>query len=421
MSAERRAWWGRHLLFGWVNLALATPVIYLLLGLPLVLRAHGWSGTEIGLLQLTGLPAVFKFALAIPVQRYNPGRYHNWAIGLCLLLIALLVLIAWVQPLGRPGVLFALALLVSVLAAWADVPLNALAIRLFPEPERLRAGSVRSAALFAAAVVGGGLLLVAQERWGWALPFLIMAGMIGAGLPGLLLAERRRTDAPATPSATAVATIDWRGFFHRAARLWSCLLVSLFPFIGAAWLYLKPLLLDQGMPADQVAWIVGVGGGILGAVAGLVSVRLNRVLGVRRSLPLFSAVAVLALATLALLLHTGAGPGALAMGAALIAIAMGMLSALVFALVMYFARPQQRAMDYGLQSSLFTLSRLAVPVAAGLLLDRLGAPGMVACLAVAMLAVLVLATLARSTIERCMLPPYSADTPSPAIGGRGYV
>ncbi|WP_220359337.1 MFS transporter [Alkalilimnicola ehrlichii] len=197
--------------------------------------------------------------------------------------------------------------------------------------------------------------------------------------------------------------------------------MSLFPFIGAAWLYLKPLLLDQGMPADQVAWIVGVGGGILGAVAGLVSVRLNRVLGVRRSLPLFSAVAVLALATLALLLHTGAGPGALAMGAALIAIAMGMLSALVFALVMYFARPQQRAMDYGLQSSLFTLSRLAVPVAAGLLLDRLGAPGMVACLAVAMLAVLVLATLARSTIERCMLPPYSADTPSPAIGGRGYV
>lgn len=49
----------RHVLFGWINFALTAPAIYLWLGLPLVMRQQGWSGAEIGLFQLAGLPAVF--------------------------------------------------------------------------------------------------------------------------------------------------------------------------------------------------------------------------------------------------------------------------------------------------------------------------------------------------------------------------
>lgn len=35
-----------QLLFGWLNLALAVPSIYLMFGLPLVMRQYGWSGTD---------------------------------------------------------------------------------------------------------------------------------------------------------------------------------------------------------------------------------------------------------------------------------------------------------------------------------------------------------------------------------------
>jgi len=52
--------WSLQLLFGWMNLVLAVPCIYLMLGLPLVLRQHGWTGTDIGLLQLAAL-AAFAF------------------------------------------------------------------------------------------------------------------------------------------------------------------------------------------------------------------------------------------------------------------------------------------------------------------------------------------------------------------------
>ena len=49
--------------FGWLHLALTAPSVYLWLGLPLVMRQHGWSGTAIGLFQLAGLPALIKFCL----------------------------------------------------------------------------------------------------------------------------------------------------------------------------------------------------------------------------------------------------------------------------------------------------------------------------------------------------------------------
>ena len=37
--------WRLQLLFGWLGFVLVVPSIYLLLGLPLVMREHGWSGT----------------------------------------------------------------------------------------------------------------------------------------------------------------------------------------------------------------------------------------------------------------------------------------------------------------------------------------------------------------------------------------
>ena len=89
------------------------------------------------------------------------------------------------------------------------------------------------------------------------------------------------------------------------------------------------------------------------------------------------------------LLSAAAGygtPAGLVAAAAFLAVAMGVASALAFALMMEFARDGWRAADYGLQASLFTLARIAVVLPAGLLLDRLGYPGMLAALAIAALA-----------------------------------
>ena len=55
-AAAPRPVWLLQALFGWLHLALTAPSVYLWLGLPLVMRQHGWSGTAIGLFQLAGCP-----------------------------------------------------------------------------------------------------------------------------------------------------------------------------------------------------------------------------------------------------------------------------------------------------------------------------------------------------------------------------
>ena len=62
-TGDQAVWRWPQVIFGALNLALATPVIYLAMGLPLIMRQHGWSGTEIGIFQLTGLPALFKIIM----------------------------------------------------------------------------------------------------------------------------------------------------------------------------------------------------------------------------------------------------------------------------------------------------------------------------------------------------------------------
>ncbi|MGO3243425.1 MAG: MFS transporter [Halomonas sp.] len=408
-----RALTARQLAFGWLHFALALPSIYLLLGMPLVLREQGWSGTQIGLLQLAGLPAVLKLVMAVPVERcrLGGGGYRAWA-GLFGLLLGLALLgLAYDFPLAQPPRFYAWVLLISWLATWADVPVNALAIRCLPAEERLRAGGIRSAALFLAAVVGGGLLLVVHERAGGAVPFVLMALLLAVG--GLLLRWISISVPPEVgrqPYASVEGTVESlnhkgaMGFVRQpAASIWVALLMLLFPFVGAGWVYLKPLLLDLGMPMEQVAWWVGVGGGIAGALASLAGQRLARSVGLSRALPLLAALATLALATLGGVGYMAAGHGLWLVGAGLLACAMGALSGVMFGLMMHFARSGYQALDYGLQASLFTLSRLAVPVLAGIVLDRLGYSGMFTMLALCMAAVVVLVLLVSRRLQRAVL------------------
>lgn len=369
----------RQALFGWIHFALAAPVIYLWVGLPLVMRQHGWSGTEIGLFQIAGLPAVFKLFLALPVQRWQPGPrpclHWAWLTGAGYLMT--LLGLAAMDADSHKVLLFMLTCLAALLATWADIPVNALAIQLFSPEERPLAGGVRSAVTFTAAIVGGGVMLLVQQAFGWAAPFFVMSGCLLSAL-ALLNSVREDTRMPHTPSVQPLAV--WSSFFQQTGGwAWAAVLLGHFPFVAAAWVYLKPLLLDRGFPVNDVALIVGIGGGALGALASLAAGFVPRS-RVSDALPLSAAANAIALVLLAVAAAKASGPWLVAC-AALLAVVMGFASSLAFTLMMEFARSDQRAVDYGLQASLFTLTRITVALLAGTLLDRLGHPGMLAALA----------------------------------------
>ncbi|MFV0456503.1 MAG: MFS transporter [Pseudomonas sp.] len=399
---DPHSWWPQQLLIGWLNLVLAAPIIYLFVGLPLVMRQHGWSGTEIGLMQLAGLPAVLKFVLAAPLDRWHLGKasYRNWAImlstgyALVLLLLAANDLASTSYPL-----MFVLVMVASLLGTWADVPVNALAIRILPGSERIRAGSIRSLAMSLAAIAGGGLMLVLQARLGWAWPFVVMAASI---LPCVILLRWIGTDGSVGRSSGQSPSAGFReliGYFHVAEhRFWTLLLLFYFPAIGAAWVYLKPLMLDHGFAQEQVAWSIGVIGGLVAAVASMLAGHLIRVIGVRVALPLFAVLNALVMAGLAAVVMAELGGAALMAAAMALALAMGASAGLLFGLMMNHARQPLAAIDYGVQSSLFVASRTMAPLLAGVLLDGLGYGGMLTGLVLTLCLVCLLAWCSRNRV-----------------------
>jgi predicted MFS family arabinose efflux permease len=285
-----------------------------------------------------------------------------------------LLALGWQELLAQRAWLFALACAAALAATWADIPVSALAIRLLPPDERMRAGGVRAAALSLGAIAGGGLMLLVQARWGWRAPFACLAAALASG--ALLLAwvvRREPVDAPQpqAPRPHLAALVRGWGAQPGAWR-WTVLLVSYFPFIGTAWFYLKPLLLDHGFAPAQAAWLAGIAGGVVAALAGAASPLLTRRIGTARALPLYAGLNVAALALLAA-----------AVAVMCVAAAMGAASACVFGLMMQFARPRWQAFDYGWQASLFAGSRMLVPLAAGVALDAAGAAAMLAGLTAA--------------------------------------
>ncbi|BCL73904.1 hypothetical protein TUMSATVNIG1_58890 (plasmid) [Vibrio nigripulchritudo] len=401
--ARPRSCWPQQLLFGWLNLVLTAPIIYLFAGLPLVMRQHDWSGTEIGLLQLAGLPAMLKFVLATPLDRWHLGKanYRNWTIVLSVGYAVVLLLLAANDLTSTPHpMLFALTMIASLLGTWADVPVNALAIRILPESERIRAGAIRSLAASLAAIAGGGLMLVLQTRLGWAWPFTIMAASI---LPSVILlrwldiSDSRFVASPSGHTSRA-GFKEWIGYFRIAEhRAWT-LLLFYFPAIGAAWVYIKPLMLDHGFTQEQIAWGIGVLGGLVAAVSSMLAGRIIRRVGPRTSLPLFAVLNTLAMVALTIVITADLGKEALMAAALALALAMGASAGLLFGLMMNHARQPLAALDYGMQSSLFIASRTIAPLLVGILLDWQGYGGMLIGLVIALCIVCLLVWFSRDRI-----------------------
>lgn len=389
-----------QLVFGLIGLTMAAPSVYLMLGLPLLMRQHGWSGTEIGLFQLAGLPAVFKVVLALPVERWQPARrpYSRWTLWLGVAYLLALLALAEAGLEAPKAQLFGLILACSILATWADIPVSALAIKMLPASERPLAGGVRSAALFAAAILGGGAMLLLEQAQGWAAPFVAMSALL---LLALALLGSLKETAGNLPDEPSRPRPPLGGFFRQpGAWPWVVLLLGYFPSVATAWVYLKPLLLDQGFPASKVAWIAGIGGGGLGVLASLATARLVRREVLPRAMPVSALTNVLVLGLLAGGVWLEAGPAWLLAASGLLALAMGVTSSLAFGLMMDFSRQSHQAVDYGIQASLFALGRIAMPPLAGLLLDHYRYPGMLLALTLAAFAVAFLSAVQRLFVVR---------------------
>jgi MFS transporter, PAT family, beta-lactamase induction signal transducer AmpG len=245
--------------------------------LPVYLRASGVSLTAVGLVTALAVPWMLKAFWAPLVDRYGSarfGRRRSWIVPLQAALAACCAAAALVPPQEGLAVLLLLVLAMNLCAATMDIAVDGLAVDVLELPE-LGQGNIAQVVGFKAGMLtGGGLLVWASGRIGWAGLFLVMAMLVAAAL-GVTLGwrERVRSDPlePASPlvhPTLAEILAVLRSALARREAVWLLLFIGTYKLgESMADTMFKPFLVDAGFGREQIGLWVGTIG-MLFSIAG---------------------------------------------------------------------------------------------------------------------------------------------------------
>lgn len=354
--------------------------------LPAILRSHQAPLSLISLSGLLALPWALKVLWAPLVDRHHwprLGHRRSWILplnaGLALVMAALCVFDP--ESLGTSAgviTLFAALFLVNLLAATQDIASDGLAVRILAPHERGPGNGVQVAAHRLGVIIGGGLLLVALDGWGWRDAFLGLALLSTCLLLPVLFYREPAPVAGVATTAREPYARAWVSFFRRpglSGWIWVLLTCKVADFMASG--MVKPMLVDMGLKLADIGLQVSLVSSVTTIIGALSGGWLVERLGRRVSLAGFGLIYALTLALYAVPAF-GFGPPGLAATTLVVVISgvahlvEGMMMAALLAAVMDRARPEHAGVDYTLQVSLLALSGGLFFLPAGLLAEQVG-------------------------------------------------
>jgi len=365
----------KNILFGILYTSFLAPFIFFMLGLPMILQIQGFDASLIGMFQMVGLPAVIKFLLSPPIDRFvfDKNHYKKWIMGIGILYAFLLFGISFFSLSDSFHLILALVMFTTLVSTFIDIPLNALSIKVFTQKERISAGSYKASSYFIAGVLGGGVFLLFYNHIGWRNTFMFMSLMVIASLFILLFINEN--DEVTQNEKVSLKTIV--SFFkQRDIGIWVFILSFYFAFISAVWIFLKPYLISKGITPDDVAIYVGIYGSTVGFFGGIIASLIGKSFTKKTILMSFAIFAAISILILIYIEQTELTISYLIVAVTLIALSIAFSSAIVFSLMMDYSRTESRGVDYAIQSSLFSFTRIISAVIAGVLVSNVGYYGM---------------------------------------------
>jgi predicted MFS family arabinose efflux permease len=367
---------------------------FITVGLIAILRDGGTPLETLGVLTLIGLVWPLKVLWAPLLDRYGSrsrGHYRSWLLLLQSgLVLSLLALLPFDPPGTRLGPLALVCAVYVLLSATQDIAVDAIAVRLLAEDERGGGNGVQLAGVSLGTVLGGGVCLIAYDRFGWTAAVLLMAALTAAGLATVVrFREPERLDR-LTAIGPAYRAL-WSVFAQSGARRWTFAVVTLlYVGSGAAWALVTPALVDAGWSEARIGTVTGVVVSIPAVVAGLLSGGLVGRFGRGRVLAV--AGALLAGSVLGLLpLLSGYAPagGTIAALCGFMA-AYTAVNVVIYTVNMDYSRPATGGTDFTMLSSV-GLAISFVAASAGLYAAaRIGYPAVAVGAVVALVAGLAL-------------------------------
>jgi PAT family beta-lactamase induction signal transducer AmpG len=331
-------------------------------------RTRGVSLTEIGMMELLGLPWVLKPLWAGLVDRFGDRR--RWIAGGLLVLALCLALHTTFPVSPDPGIYVWIVLFAFTMAsATQDIAIDAHTIAFLPRGEEGPANGIRVSAYRAATLVAGGPMLSLAGILGWGPAWLVGAGLL-VTLAGLALR------APAAELVASERRRFWAPFQRWLSRPGSL------PTLAFVLLYklgdqaispmIKPYWVDSGRTLQEIAWVsntLGIGGTILGALlGGFWMLRLGLIRGLV-VMGIFQASSNLLYAIVAL---TGGAKFPINCAGVWESFTQGLGTAAFLSLLMRLCDKEHAAVQYALLSALFSLARHVAGASSGWAAEALG-------------------------------------------------
>ena len=356
-------------------------------GLPLLLTIgvlQAWmkdTGVDlrwIGMITLVQIPYTWKFVWAPLMDRFVPpflGRRRGWMIMAQLALMLAIAALGYSDPVQRPALMVAAAMLVAFFSATQDIVVDAYRREDLAD-EELGLGSsfyIYGYRIGMWLASGGGLILA--DRLSYTKVYLIMAVCMLPGILTTLLTPEPKVDAQPPLSMRAAVVEPLAEYFSRKGALW-ILAFILFYKIGdtMASAITTPFFLDIGFSKTEIGAVVKlfgawatIGGALLG---GLVLIKV----GIYRSLWLFGFLQAISTAGFALLAAAGHSLSLLSGVIAFENLSSGMGTAAFVAFMASITNKKFTATQYALLTSIMGIPRVLASAPTGFLAAHSGWP-----------------------------------------------
>lgn len=361
----------KNILFSILFTAILTPMIFFVMGLPMILQIKGFDASLIGIFQLAGLPMIFKFLMSPPIDKivFEKKHYKKWTFYIGILYILFLTIISFLSLENSIYPVFIAILITAFISTFMDIPLNALAIKTFTKEQSLSAGSYKISAYSMASLLGGGIFLLVFNHLGWNLTFILMALLVLFSLVALYFIEKNDE----IIYLERISSKNIITFFkQKDIGIWIFILSFYFVSISALWVFMKPYLIHKGVKPDDVAIWVGIYGSFIAILGGALSNYIGKKFSKKNLLIIFMFFNIFSTSLLIFIEQYNLTFYYLIISVTFIALAIALSSAIIFSMIMDYSRKESRAIDYSVQSSIFSFTRIISAVIAGIIVSNFG-------------------------------------------------
>ncbi|GAB3698959.1 MFS transporter [Mariniluteicoccus flavus] len=375
---------------------------FIYVGLTAMLRSKGVALESLAAVSLAGIMWALKPLWAPLIDRFGRtrhGHYRTWLLGLQpLLALAGLALIAIPSPERHLGLLGAVIAVYTFVSATQDIAADGLTARAVDDATRPLANGIANAAQWLGNVLGGGLIVLVYDSFGWVPAMVTLTALSLLPLPLVLRHREARASAQAARLGTAYAALA-RVFRQPGGAMWGFLVMPL--FLGgatAAYGLLSPALTDAGWSLGRLGWVLGM---YLAAPAALASLAVGPCIArFGRTACVAVTGALTVVATLGLLPLAG-GSAPLVATVAVLSVyvaAMAAASTVVYTVNMSMARAGSEATDFTTLAAVAMVASYLLGAALLYAAGSLGYPTVVAiCAALALVGTVAAALHTRRT------------------------